>query len=194
MCRIEVTMRFSKSCAIFGAIFVLGGSVTAQSSSEGLGWSAKVEVWRHSRLQALREDAPAALVPFTTDGCSGGMSAAWGSMARAFPWFARVFEHEAPWHDCCVEHDRAYHLGGENANAEAGFFARLKADEELRMCVQSVADAQAETLALQYESTSEDVVTAIYFVANRMYEAVRVGGLPCSGLPWRWGYGWPQCF
>lgn len=187
-------MQFSKLYAFFGAIVVLSEPVTAQGSSEGLGWSAKVEIWRHSRLQALREEQPAALVPFTTDGCSGGMSAAWGAMARAFPWFARVFAHEAPWHDCCMVHDQAYHLGGETADAEEGFFARLKADDALRMCVQSVADAQAEALAMQYDSTPEDVAAAIYFVADRMYEAVRVGGLPCSGLPWRWGYGWPQCF
>ncbi len=187
-------MRFSDLPAVLGAIVVLSEAVMAQGASEGLGWSAKVEIWRHSRLQALREDDPAALVPFTTDGCSGGMSAAWGAMARTFPWFARVFEHEAPWHGCCVVHDQAYHLGGETVDAEAGFFARLKADEELRICVQSVADTQAETLALQYDSTPEDVTVAINFVADRMYEAVRVGGLPCSGLPWRWGYGWPQCF
>lgn len=187
-------MRFSDLSAVLGAILVLSEPVTAQGSSEGLGWSAKVEIWRHSRLQALREDDPAALVPFTTDGCSGGMSAAWGAMARTFPWFARVFEHEAPWHNCCVVHDQAYHLGGETADAEAGFFARLEADETLRMCVQSVADEHAETLALQYDGTPEDVTAAINFVADRMYEAVRVGGLPCSGLPWRWGYGWPQCF
>lgn len=187
-------MRFSRSLVFLTVVSVLSEPVTAQGSGESLGLSAKVEIWRHSRLQAVREADPEALVPFTTDGCSGGMSAAWGAMARTFPWFARVFEHEAPWHDCCVAHDRAYHQGGEDAAAEAGFRARLEADEELRMCVQSVADAQSDALALQYDSTSEDVVAAIYFVADRMYDAVRVGGLPCSGLPWRWGYGWPQCF
>ncbi len=187
-------MRFSNFSITFGLIFVLCEPVTAEGSGESLGWSAKVEIWRHSKLQSLREDDPAALVPFATDGCSGGMSAAWGAMARAFPWFARVFAHEAPWHECCVVHDKAYHLGGENSEAEAGYFARLKADEELRVCVQHEADAQSEALALQYDSSPEDVEAAIYFVADRMYEAVRVGGLPCSGLPWRWGYGWPQCF
>ena len=30
-------------------------------------------------------------------------------------------------------------------------------------------------------------------VASLMYRAVRLGGIPCSGLPWRWGYGWPEC-
>lgn len=174
--------------------FILGESVAAQSSSGDLGWSAKVEIWRHSKLQDIREADSGALTPFTTDGCSGGMSAAWGAMASAFPWFARVFEHEAPWHACCVTHDQAYHLGGDDSDPEFGYFARLKADESLRLCVRGVADVQAEPLGMQYDSTPEDVADAISFVADRMYEAVRVGGLPCSGLPWRWGYGWPQCF
>ena len=30
-------------------------------------------------------------------------------------------------------------------------------------------------------------------IGDLMYRAVRIGGIPCSGLPWRWGYGWPEC-
>ena len=30
-------------------------------------------------------------------------------------------------------------------------------------------------------------------IAGAMYRAVRLGGVPCSALPWRWGYGWPEC-
>ena len=37
---------------------------------------------------------------------------------------------------------------------------------------------------------SPDLYAAI---AELMYRAVRIGGIPCSGLPWRWGYGWPEC-
>ena len=29
--------------------------------------------------------------------------------------------------------------------------------------------------------------------ADMMYRAVRIGGGPCTGLPWRWGNGWPGC-
>lgn len=39
---------------------------------------------------------------FTTDGCSGGMTALWRLLYRCDP----------PWNDLCVEHDRAYHAGG----------------------------------------------------------------------------------
>jgi hypothetical protein len=40
--------------------------------------------------------------PFTTDGCSGGMTAMWRLVGRCDP----------PWNDLCVEHDRAYWAGG----------------------------------------------------------------------------------
>lgn len=40
--------------------------------------------------------------PFTTDGCSGGMTLMW----RA------VFGQRPPWDDLCIEHDRAYWAGG----------------------------------------------------------------------------------
>ena len=43
------------------------------------------------------------LQPFTTDGCSGGMSWAWNKLTG----------HAPPWEDACVEHDMAYWAGGE---------------------------------------------------------------------------------
>ena len=30
-------------------------------------------------------------------------------------------------------------------------------------------------------------------IADLMYRAVRIGGVPCTGLPWPWDYGWPEC-
>jgi len=30
-------------------------------------------------------------------------------------------------------------------------------------------------------------------IAEIMYRAVRLGGAPCTTLPWRWGFGWPKC-
>lgn len=40
--------------------------------------------------------------PFTTDGCSGGMTWLWRLVTRRDP----------PWQDRCIEHDRAYWQGG----------------------------------------------------------------------------------
>lgn len=44
--------------------------------------------------------------PFTTDGCSGGMTALW----------RLVFRRDPPWNDLCVQHDQAYWAGGTRAD------------------------------------------------------------------------------
>jgi hypothetical protein len=56
--------------------------------------------------------------PFTTDGCSGGMTALWRLFAGRDP----------PWNGCCVDHDKLYWPGG---TAEE----RRNADARLRACV-----------------------------------------------------------
>ena len=40
--------------------------------------------------------------PFTTDGCSGGMSIIWRFISG----------HNPPWEGACIIHDRAYWMGG----------------------------------------------------------------------------------
>ena len=60
----------------------------------------------------------ATIKPFTTDGCSGGMSASWRLIFRRAP----------PWEGECVEHDRAYHAGGTRAE-------RVEADRILAAAV-----------------------------------------------------------
>lgn len=47
--------------------------------------------------------------PFTTDGCSGGLSFAWRLLFRMPP----------PWEKCCVAHDRVYWRGGTAAERRA---------------------------------------------------------------------------
>ncbi|WP_353307929.1 hypothetical protein [Shimia sp. NS0008-38b] len=186
---------FRVLCA--GLILASAGGALAQDQplqKGSLSWTAKVEVWRHARLEAVRAKDDSQLNAFTTDGCSGGMSAAWMALAETFPSFYQTFEHQAPWHNCCVVHDKAYHLGGATSDPQASFYARLRADEALRHCVKQVADSESGALSRQYSQSPQDIETVINFVADRMFEAVRVGGLPCSGLPWRWGYGWPQCW
>jgi hypothetical protein len=39
---------------------------------------------------------------FTTDGCSGGLTATW----------RLIFRKDPPWNDLCIEHDRRYWRGG----------------------------------------------------------------------------------
>lgn len=65
--------------------------------------------------------------------------------------------------DCCVEHDRAYWMGGDESR-------RRTADLALRSCIEARG---YETLAYLY------------------YLGVRIGGLSWLPTPWRWGFGWP---
>jgi len=58
------------------------------------------------------------LKPFTTDGCSGGMSWLWRTVLRRTP----------PWEGDCIEHDRAYWAGGTKQQ-------RLEADRVLAASV-----------------------------------------------------------
>ena len=54
--------------------------------------------------------------PFTTDGCSGGMSFI----------YKLIFKKPPPWEEDCVEHDKSYHKGGSSKQ-------RRKSDVKL-MC------------------------------------------------------------
>lgn len=91
------------------------------------------------------------LRPFTTDGCS------------LFPdgWPTE----QDTWLECCVEHDKAYWLGGTEQE-------RLRADRNLRDCV---LDATGDS-----------------HLAELMYAGVRAGGHPLFPTWYRWAYGWPM--
>ncbi|MEL7212553.1 MAG: hypothetical protein AAGK92_07815 [Pseudomonadota bacterium] len=77
-----------------------------------------------------------------------------------------------PFESCCVSHDRAYHAGGSAMTARGSYVERLAADRAFQMCV---AETGGEV------------------VSDALFQAVRLGGVPCSGLSWRWGYGRPRC-
>ena len=123
----------------------------------------RIEERQHARLLAV-QDVP--LTPFQSDGCSGGLSRVWNSL----PDLLQV--DPLPFEACCVTHDRAYHSGGGQATARGSYMARVAADRAFHGCV-----AQEGGSAL----------------AEGLYQAVRLGGQPCSGLSWRWGYGRPAC-
>lgn len=89
------------------------------------------------------------LRPFTTDGCS------------LFP--DGLPNHKNLWLECCIEHDKAYWLGGT-------YDERIAADKALKRCVTQVQEPH---------------------IAKLMRRGVRVGGSPYLPLPFRWGYGWP---
>ena len=98
-----------------------------------------------------------------SDGCSGGMSAAY---SRLPDWVHRQFGPVLPWRDCCVEHDRAYYYGGSREQ-------KIAADKRLKDCVAEVLNDEVAGLLL----------------ARAMRIAVHIGGQPYFATPYRWGYG-----
>ena len=160
------------------------------------------------RLQGLLAEVQrqsTALTPFTSDGCSGGLSAGWQMITEALPALGEQVGELPPWQHCCVNHDREYWRGsGVN-----GSLLRRSVDDELRSCVLATRDASmliatsasARVVALPNRPGPVDdhldlnaELDRLYpLAAELMYRAVRIGGMPCSGLSWRWGYGWPQC-
>lgn len=126
---------------------------------------------------------------FETDGCSGGMSEMWTYLAELSPAFAAGMGQYPPWESCCVTHDRHY-WRGESVN---GYEKRQQADRALQQCVLESGRAKADNLAYQLGMTRAETLDLISLTADLMYTAVRVGGRPCTGLPWRWGHGWPEC-
>jgi hypothetical protein len=152
-----------------------------------------LEIAAHRRLMAAMDSVERRPSPFVSDGCSGGLSMAWEVLSDLFPAFAATHEEHPPWEDCCVAHDQHYHNAAGAETAEQGYQARLSADEQLRTCVVDTGVRRTEALAKRYGLTEAQVSRAYSAVAEAMYDAVRFGGGPCSGLPWRWGYGYPGC-
>lgn len=168
------------------AALPISGAALAQ---EGLAYD--LELAGHQALSAVQQTHEPAT--FKTDGCSGGMSAAWRVAARLFPSFEDTHGDLPPWEGCCVTHDHAYHAGGQGRSSQQGYQDRQDADLELQNCVIEGAKGSLDTLADAYGLEPDDVIIGYDLIGAAMYRAVRLGGAPCSGLPWRWGYGYPQC-
>ena len=152
--------------------------------------SALSEKLENSLLKNLEQAKQGAKInAFSSDGCSGGLSSGWESLAATFPAFKQRFGKQPPWHQCCLTHDRLYWVGV----TKNGYKERKHADAELRRCVQTKGAELAPELAQKYQLQEEEIKRGFTLASKLMYSAVRLGGRPCSGLPWRWGYGWPQC-
>lgn len=171
---------------------LLCGPASAQDWTEGTAARA-LEEPAHTILMDLIAQPDTALLPFETDGCSGGMSEAWQMAAAQFPEFAEAHQSLPPWQSCCVTHDRAYHNAGGATDPKASFDARAQADRTLEACVIATGTDRIDLLAQTYDVKPERVVAAYQGIGRAMYLSVRVGGAPCSGLSWRWGYGYPDC-
>ena len=154
----------------------------------------QLELRDHADLLARMALPDSTLAAFTTDGCSGGLSEGWEYLADEIEDVRNYHGLRPPWENCCIEHDRLYHAGAViDATAEESFEARKQADLALLACVVETGDTRTEELSREYEVSSQTIHILYSTIAELMYRAVRIGGVPCSGLPWRWGYGWPEC-
>lgn len=99
-------------------------------------------------LVAVPASVAGELKPFTTDGCS--------------MWVDGTPANPNLWRHCCVAHDKAYWLGGSEAQRKAS-------DELLRSCVAATGEKG---------------------MGSYLYVNVRWAGAPGWMTPYRWGYGW----
>lgn len=154
----------------------------------------RLEMGRHEQLVARRAHPDSVLAEFTTDGCSGGLSVGWEYLAGNIQRFHATHGTRPAWESCCIMHDQAYHTGGLlEATAAESFEARKEADLALKACVLETGVKRTPELSAEYNVSARDVEILYAAIADLMYRAVRIGGMPCTGLPWRWGYGWPEC-
>ena len=154
----------------------------------------RLELERHAMLLERIRQPDTRLNDFTTDGCSGGMSAGWQLLAAKIPGFRADYGEYPPWEACCETHDLAYHRGGKNAaDPLQSFTARRRADLALRKCVIAVGRVESPLQSKKFGIGEDEILRLYTIAAELMFRAVRIGGMPCTGLPWRWGYGWPHC-
>ena len=78
-------------------------------------------------------------------------------------------------------------------SAAESFGASEQADDVLRACVLATEKERGDQLRAEYGLGDEQVEELYKTIAASMHTAVRLGGMPCTGLSWRWGYGWPDC-
>ncbi len=142
-----------------------------------------------ARLAAQQKRPGIHITVFRSDGCSGGMSQSWSVLADTLPLFADYAGSEPPWEHCCVAHDRDY-WQGETQN---GFEKRERSDARLRACVRETGEQRGADIAETLSLPQTEIVDMINLTGKFMYQAVRLGGGPCTGLSWRWGHGWPKC-
>lgn len=90
------------------------------------------------------------LRPFNTDGCSTS------------PDGLLLGEDAKIWQKCCIEHDKAYWIGGSKE-------LKMNADQQLEQCISRTGHAN---------------IGALY------HQSVAIFGGPDSKKTYRWGYGW----
>lgn len=104
-----------------------------------------------------------------------------------FDSFAAAYTDVAtiPFESDCLEHDRVYHQG------VGGYAGRLAADNQLRTAI--LTYSTHNTALIQARTGLNTPAEAIYLyelVAEVVYRGARLGGAPCTGEPYAWGFGY----
>lgn len=172
---------------VYIGLIVVAAAARADAQSWVQEGAREFEELRLRQLQTIQNDTT--ISAFTSDGCSGGQSQGWDLLAQAMPGFSGHFGDKPPWESCCLAHDKLYWRG----STVNGFAERMRADLDLKQCVADTGVRLAPELSLKYSTSEAKVRQAFSLAADLMYRAVRLGGQPCSLLPWRWGYGWDNC-
>lgn len=170
------------------AVFLIAGfssfSLEASPVEDILAASERPKLLKLQGIQRSHE-----IKPFTTDGCSGGMTQGWKLLSFVLPEFSHKYGENPPWESCCIEHDKDYWQG----DTENGYTKRKLADQTLKTCVAHYGLQHQTRLSQQWNVSEKTIEKSFMLLSEMMYQAVRVGGQPCSVFPWRWGYGWPEC-
>ena len=78
--------------AIGSAILLLAEAAAGDPVKHADAISRVVEMPAHKALQRVISKPETTLSPFTTDGCSGGLSGAWSLVADQFPGYESIHE------------------------------------------------------------------------------------------------------
>lgn len=131
------------------------------------------------------------LAPFTSDGCSGGVSKNWQTAVENFSQLSDTFADEyaklqtIPFESACIEHDRFYHAG------IGGYAGRLEVDNQLRLAIiQYGIDNASSIQARTSLATKEQAIYLYELIAEAVYRGVRLGGAPCTEQTYAWGFGY----
>ena len=148
-----------------------------------------VEQKNMQRLEEVKKEYP--IADFVTDGCSGNVSTAWTSgiqnALKIFPDILKEYTEvtNVPFEEVCRVHDRAYYQG------EGGYEGRLKVDNALRQNILQYAFENTEEIQKRTGLQDDASVLFMYeVVADSIYRGVRLGGMPCTGMSYAWGYGY----
>jgi len=128
---------------------------------------------------------------FISDGCSGSASRGWSVAVEELSKVSSRFEglyadtKDIPFEYACIAHDKSYHTG------EGGYAGRLLADHTLRSEIISYGIANTEKIKDRTGLRTDEEAMFLYeVVAETVYRAVRLGGAPCTGTPYAWGFGY----